>query len=157
MLAKIPTRCLGPAIFAEAPSQAVPKPLASSRGERLSLAAMRSFLPALALTLVAAGAASAQTGFRVIHDPIRTKPDYVEVKGVVFNESRADAVDVSVTVEALDDSGKALARGISYVARRIPERDSASFVAKVPAVPGVSSYRVFVSSFRFVQGFQQGP
>lgn len=117
---------------------------------------MRTLLPTLSAMMLMAGAAIAQPGFRVTQETGRTTPTSVEVKGVVFNESRSDAVDVTVTAEAVDAGGKVLARGISYVAVRIPERGSASYSAKVPAMPGVASYRVSVTSFGFVQSIQ-GP
>ena len=116
---------------------------------------MRILLMALSVILVG-GSAAAQVGFRITHEIGRTTPTQVEVKGVVFNEARAEATDVSVTAEAVDAGGKVVARGISYVASRIPERGSASFVAKVPAVPGAATYRVSVSAYRFVPSFQ-GP
>ena len=116
---------------------------------------MRILLAALSVILLV-GAATAQPGFRITHELGRTTPTQVEVKGTVFNESRAEATDVSVTAEAVDAGGKVLARGISYVSSRIPEHGSAGFVAKVPAMPGAATYRVSVTSYRFVPSLQ-GP
>ena len=115
---------------------------------------MRMSISALSVVMALTGAAIAQSGFRVTHEVGRTTPTQVEVKGVVFNEGRGDAVDVSVTAEALDATGKVLARGITYVSGRIPERGSASYTAKVPAVSGTVGYRVAVTSFKFVPGLQ---
>ena len=117
---------------------------------------MRILPLALGAVILMTAAAVAQPGFRMTHEIGRTTPTHVEVKGVVYNESRSDAVDVSVTAEALDAAGKVLARGITYVASRIPERGSSYFVAKVPAMPGATSYRVSVTSYRFAPGLQ-GP
>jgi hypothetical protein len=110
---------------------------------------------ALALALAATSVA-AQLGFSVTHNVAATTPTHVEVTGTVVNETRAEAVDVAVTVEALNSSGKVVSRGISYVAARLPGGSSASFVAKVPVVPGGTSYRARVTSFRFMQSLQ-GP
>lgn len=110
----------------------------------------------VSMAMFTAGSAAAQAGFRVSHSVGRTTPTHVEVTGSVRNEARAEAVDVSVTVEALGPDGKVLARGITFVSSRIPENGSAGFTAKVPAVAGVTAYRATVTSFRFVQSIQ-GP
>jgi hypothetical protein len=106
--------------------------------------------------LITAVIASAQAGFRVSHTVARTLPTHVEVAGSVVNEARADAVDVSVTVEAIGAGGKVLARGITFVASRIPENATAPFSAKIPVVQGVTGYRATVTTYRFVQNIQ-GP
>lgn len=111
----------------------------------------------LFLFLTASGSvAVAQSGFRVSHQVTATAPTHVEVTGTVTNETRADAVDVSVTVEAIGARGKAAARGIAYVASRLRAGSSAPFAVKVPVVPGITEYRAGVSSFRFVQSIE-GP
>lgn len=98
--------------------------------------------------------AAAQQGFRVTHTVGRTTATHVEVAGTVQNETRAEAIDVSVTVEALGPTGKVASRGITYVTGRIPQGGTASFVAKVPAVSGVTTYRAVVTSFRFMQAVE---
>ena len=75
----------------------------------------------------------------------------------MVNESRLDALDVYVTVEALNDKGKVVARGLTHVSPLIRASASEAFVAKVPVVPGIVSYRVLVSSFRFGLGDTQAP
>ena len=110
---------------------------------------------ALSLALTATSV-PAQSGFSITHNVAATTPTHVEVTGTVVNETRAEAVDVAVTVEALSSSGKVVSRGISYVASRLPGGSSANFVAKVPVVPGGTSYRARVTSFRFMQSLQ-GP
>lgn len=116
----------------------------------------RVLVALVSIAVFTAGSAAAQAGFRVSHSVGRTTPTHVEVTGSVRNEARAEAVDVSVTVEALGPDGKVLARGITFVSSRIPESGSAGFTAKVPTVPGVAAYRAAVTSFRFVQSIQ-GP
>ena len=106
------------------------------------------------LVLALPVAAGAQLGFRVTWSVGRTTPTHVEVSGTVLNEARAEAVDVSVTVEALGPTGKVAARGITYVASRIPQGGSAPFLAKVPAVPAATTYRAVVTSYRFMQAVE---
>ena len=115
----------------------------------------RPIAAGVALALLAA-VASAQDGFRVTHTVDRGNPGQTRINGVVFNENRFDAVDVYVTAEALDGSGKTVARGISFVSPSIGPGRSASFSASVPVTPGATTYRVRVSSYRFGFG-QQSP
>jgi hypothetical protein len=110
----------------------------------------------VALLVALTGPAAAQPGFRVTYKVGATNGTHVEVTGSVQNEARADAVDVSVTVEALGAGGKVVARGITFVTPRLAERSSATFVARIPAVAGVTGYRASVSSYRFIQSVQ-GP
>ena len=98
--------------------------------------------------------AIAQSGFRVTHQVAQTAPTHVEITGTVVNETRAEALDVSVTVEAIGAGGKRAARGIAYVTSRLPAGGTANFTAKVPAVPGVTGYRAAVTSFRFIQSVE---
>jgi hypothetical protein len=111
----------------------------------------------LALVLVALPTLTpAQSGFRVTHQVVSTAPTHVEITGSVVNETRAEAVDVSVTVEAVGAGGKSAARGIAYVTSRLPAGATANFTAKVPKVSGVTGYRAAVTSFRFIQSVE-GP
>ena len=107
----------------------------------------------LALT-AAALPARAQGNFRVTYQVERTEPTRVELVGRVFNAAAVDAVDVYVTAEALDASGKVLARGIAFVAQSIPAQSGAEYSARIPNVPGTTGFRVAVSSFRF--GLRRG-
>lgn len=120
---------------------------------RARSAARRLFVATIvAGVALASGIALAQhPSFRVTHSVGRTTATHVEVGGTVQNETRAEAVDVSVTVRALGPTGKAVARGITYAATRLPAGATANFLAKVPAVPGVTGYDVDVNA-RFVQG-----
>jgi hypothetical protein len=102
--------------------------------------------------LLAAGAASAQGGLRVTQEPERLDGNQYIVAGRVVNDTRRDALDVYVTVEALDAAKKVVASGISYVSSSIPPRGEAPFVAKVPRMPGATTFRVAVTGYRFGLG-----
>ena len=91
----------------------------------------------------------AQASFTVTYRVERTDAQRVELAGRVHNAAGVDAVDVYVTAEALDTSGKVLARGITFVAASIPAGSDADFSARVPNVAGTTGFRVGVSSFRF--------
>jgi hypothetical protein len=110
---------------------------------------------AVTVALLAPSTVSAQTGFRVKHEVGKSTATSVEVSGTIQNDTRAEAVDVSITVEAVGATGKTVARGVSFVTSRLPAGGTANFVAKVPAISGVERYRTTVSS-RFVQGVE-GP
>ncbi len=129
----------------------------SPRGDRdllKTLLARAPLVPFVVLSLIAI--AGGQGNFRVSYRVVRTTPTHTDVEGTVYNDSRADAADVSVTVEAVGPSGKVLARGVSYVASQIREGGSSTFTAKVPAVPGTATFRATVTSFKFMQSLQ-GP
>jgi len=98
--------------------------------------------------------ARAQGNFKVTYQVKRTDPTRVELVGSVFNAAAVDAVEVYVTAEALDVSGKVLARGIAFVAQSIPAQSGADYSARIPNVPGTTGFRVAVSSFRF--GLRRG-
>ena len=109
------------------------------------------WLSAVAFVAVAlaAGAASAQsTPFRLTHVVEKGTQPQVTVTGRVFNDARVDAVDVYVTAEALDGSGKVVASGVSYVGG-VPSGGSAAFLVKIPAARAASTFRVLVTSFRY--------
>jgi len=98
--------------------------------------------------------ARAQGNFKVTYQVKRSDPTRVELVGSVFNAAAVDAVEVYVTAEALDVSGKVLARGIAFVAQSIPAQSGADYSARIPNVPGTTGFRVAVSSFRF--GLRRG-
>jgi hypothetical protein len=108
----------------------------------------------LALCSMIAVAAHAEDPFRVTYQVERSGGDQTQIVGTVFNEGRQEVLDVSVTAEALDGKGKVVARGIAYVSPRIPGQSSASFVAKIPTVPGAAKFRASVTSFRLGFGTQ---
>lgn len=103
----------------------------------------------VAVVALLAAPVSAQPGFRITYEVDRSRPERFRVIGRVFNEARADALDVYVTAEALDAGGKVVARGVTFCAPTIPQRGSAAFGANVPAMPGVASFRVLVTGYRF--------
>lgn len=111
------------------------------------------------LGALAAGArpAEAQGQFRVTWSVERTGATHAELVGQVANDAAQDVVDVYVTAEALDASGKVLARGIAFVAPQIPARRATAFSARVPNVLGTTGFRVRVSSFRFGLGRGESP
>ena len=110
------------------------------------------------ITLAAAvlvAPALAQQGFRITYEVDDSRPGRARLNGRLTNERSDDVFDVSVTAEALDARGKVVARGISFVDARIARGDTRVFSVTVPYVPGATSYRVMVSSFR--PGMLQGP
>ena len=113
------------------------------------------WLSAVLFILVASGAGtvSAQTPspFRINHALDRSSQTQTTVTGRVFNESRADAIDLYVTAEALDAGGKVVASGVSYVGA-VASGSSAAFVIKIPRA--ATTVRVLVTSFRFGQALQ---
>ena len=117
-------------------------------------ARLSSVLLAAIVTLgTGSGFAQSLAGLKVTHSVAKTTPTSVEVTGTVSNETRAEAAEITVTVQALSADGKPLARGISYVTSRLPAGGTANYVAKVPVVAGVSSYRATVSA-RFVSSVE---
>jgi hypothetical protein len=114
--------------------------MVGSRGVTLVLLAL--------ICALDAASALAQQGFRISYDVDDSRPGRARLNGRVTNERSDDVFDVSVTAEALDAKGKVLARGIAFVDSRIARGDSRQFSVSVPAVPGATSFRVAVSSFR---------
>jgi hypothetical protein len=103
---------------------------------------------AVLLVLLEAGLATAQP-FRIT---FRREPDEatsIVLKGEVFNDGSRDLVDVWVTADALDAGGKAVGRGLAFVAALLPGPGSTSFTVKLPRVEAARSFRLAVSSFRY--------
>ena len=98
--------------------------------------------------IVAGAAAQVPAPFRLTHTVDKGTQAQVTVSGRVFNDARADAVDVYVTAEALDGAGKVVASGVSYVGA-VQAGSSSAFVVKVPSARAAASFRVLVTSFRF--------
>jgi hypothetical protein len=90
-------------------------------------------------------------GFRVVYNVDKTGPTHVELSGHVYNDNPADAMDVYVSAEAVDSSGKVVAEGIPYVGV-VRSRSSAPFKARVPVVPNATGFRVGINSFRLSLG-----
>ena len=110
------------------------------------------WLPAVALSAATlfATTAIAQTPapFRISHSVDKGAQAQVTVTGRIFNEARADAIDVYITSEALDAGGKVVASGVSYVGA-IPAGASTTFIVKIPSARTAASFRVLVTSHRF--------
>ncbi len=104
--------------------------------------------------LAAEGAAQ---DFRVTFNADRSTPDRTRVSGAVVNAGRADVLDVYVTAEAVDGSGKVVGRGITFVSPNIPQGATAPFEAIVPVGSAATSFRVRVTSFRMGLGSMQSP
>ena len=98
------------------------------------------------LVFVTLGATQAR--FRITFDVKSRDAKAVLLEGRVFNDTGRDAVDVWVTAEAVNASGKVLARGIAFVGSQISRNDSAPFEAKLPSVEGVETFRIAVTSYR---------
>ena len=96
--------------------------------------------------------AQGPSSFRITHTVDQGGQAHVTVSGRVFNDARADAVDVYVTAEALDGNGKVIASGVSYVGA-VSMGSSTAFIIKVPKAGAAANFRVLVTSFRF--GFSQ--
>jgi hypothetical protein len=108
---------------------------------------------ALCLALLDAGLALAQP-FRITFARERDEPTSIVLRGEVFNDGRRDVVDVWVTADAVNAEGKAVGRGIAFVASLLPERGSATFTVKLPRAEQARSFRLEVSSFRHASGVQ---
>src|SRR5262249_33105066 len=119
----------------------------STRSGRAVVILGRAMVVGVALGALAT-VAGAQAGFRITHTVERGSGTQTRITGMGFNESSVDAVDVYVTAEAVDGSGKTVARGITFVSPSIAAGRGVAFTASVPAAPGATSYRVRVSSFR---------
>jgi hypothetical protein len=111
---------------------------------------MRSLIGACVVVALALGPPPAQGDerFRITYERDRAEATAIVLRGSVSNEGRRDVVDVYVTAEALNASGKVVATGITFVSAFLPQRGQAPFVAKIPQVEGVQSFRVSVSGFR---------
>jgi hypothetical protein len=121
--------------------------LARARG--LHRLAVLAGAAALALGLgVAVG--WAQDGLRVIEARDRGEDaSHYIISGTVLNETRREAIDVHVTAEALDGGKRVIASGITFVTATLPAGGSAPFSAKVPKMPGATTFRVLATGFRF--------
>jgi hypothetical protein len=109
------------------------------------------------LIAIAAGVtAGAQETLRVSYEIDRTtRPGQARLNGVVVNEGTAEAVDVSVSAEALNSTGRVVGRGVTYVDPRIARGDSRTFLVIVPNAAAAERFRVTATS---VRGFTpQGP
>jgi hypothetical protein len=100
------------------------------------------------MSVAAPTLAQSPTPFRVTHTVDKGGQAQISISGRVFNDARADAIDVYVTAEALDAAGKIVASGVSYVGA-VPAGSSSAFIIKVPSARAAATFRVLVTSFRF--------
>jgi len=114
----------------------------------MAFAIVRPFVIVLAVLLLLTAEARGQDGFRITYEVDRTRAERARLTGRIVNERPEDVFEVSVTGEALDATGKVLARGIAYVDSKIARGDGRPFSMSVPTVAGTANYRVVVSSFR---------
>jgi hypothetical protein len=63
-------------------------------------------------------------------------------------------VDVWVTAEALSAEGHVVAMGIAFVGSQLRGGGSTPFTVKLPRAEQAKSFRVAVSSFRYLVGAQ---
>ena len=122
----------------------------------------RQWLAGVAVTAALGALASpsvAQENFRITYNVERLEGGRTRVTGTVQNDARAEVLDVYVTAEALDGNKKVVARGISFVAASLRQRDVAPFTVSVPAPPTATVFRVQVTSYRMGLGGggAQGP
>lgn len=101
-------------------------------------------------TLTAPLAAETQQPFRITFHRDRDEPSSIVLVGGVANDSARDVVEVWVTAEASNSEGQVVARGISFVSWRLPGRGITTFTVKLPRAEQAQSFRVFVSSFRYL-------
>jgi hypothetical protein len=86
--------------------------------------------------------------FRITYTPRPREAASVTLDGRVSNDADNDVLDVWITAEGLDASGKVLATGITFVIL-IPRHGSATFIAKLPAQgKDIHSFHLAVTSFR---------
>lgn len=101
------------------------------------------------IMLLSAGPSSGQGRFRITYTPRSPEAASVTLDGRVYNDADLDVLDVWVTAEGLDTSGKVLATGITFLIV-IPRHGSATFVAKlpVPREKHVDTFHLAVTSYR---------
>lgn len=107
---------------------------------------------AAVLLLGARGATDAH--FRITYTVKAREATATVLEGRVFNDGDGTVLDVWVTAEGLSASGKVLTTGIAFVSPMIARGGGAGFVAKVPLVEGVESFRLAVTSYRSGQEVQ---
>ncbi len=70
--------------------------------------------------------------------------------GEVRNATNAPAERVTLLAEGLDEAGKVISRGRSYVHGLVPARGTSSFEIRLSAAGSEKRYRVQVESFQFL-------
>jgi hypothetical protein len=116
-------------------------------------------LLAFALGLLLTGAAApldAQTftpqspsGLSVSYTTEKAGGSRVLVFGDVRNATNSAAERVAILAEGLDESGRVVSRGRSFVSGTVPPRGSAPFEVRLLASGTERRYRVQIESFQF--------
>lgn len=104
------------------------------------------------LVLLSGGRSAAQEQFRISFQRQPDEPTSLVLAGTLFNEGSRDVVDVWVGAEALNAGGRVVGRGLAFVSPLLRSRADTKFAVKLPRVEQVQSFRVFVSSFRYLSG-----
>ena len=106
----------------------------------------------VSLLLLSGGRGAAQDQFRVSFQRQPDEPTSLVLAGIVANAGSRDVVDVWVTAQALDAGGRVVGRGVAFVSPMLRSRAEEKFVVKLPRAEQVQSFRVAVSSFRYLTG-----
>jgi len=102
------------------------------------------------LVLLSGGPSAAQEQFRISFQRQPDEPTSLVLAGTLFNEGSRDVVDVWVGAEALNAGGRVVGRGLAFVGPLLRGRADTKFVVKLPRVEQVQSFRMSVSSFRYL-------
>ncbi|HSE04691.1 MAG TPA: FxLYD domain-containing protein [Methylomirabilota bacterium] len=108
-------------------------------------------LTATLLLLLSGGPGAAQD-LRLTFERQPDEPTSLVLAGTLSNDSSRDVVDVWVTAEALNAGGRVVGRGLAFASPLLRGRASTKFTVKLPRVEQAQSFRVFVSSFRYLAG-----
>lgn len=104
------------------------------------------------LVLLSGGPGAAQEQFRISFERQPDEPTSLVLAGTLSNAGSRDVVDVWVGAEALNAEGRVVGRGLVFVSPLLRSRANTKFAVKLPRVEQVQSFRVFVSSFRYLVG-----
>ena len=110
----------------------------------------------MAVSVLWASPATPQARFRTTFNVKARDANSIVLDGQVVNETGRDVFDVWVTAEGLNPSKKVLTTGITFVGPMIGRSKSAPFEAKIPAVEGIETFRVTVTSYRAGTAVPQG-
>ena len=102
--------------------------------------------------LLLSGGPGAAHDFQLTFERQPDEPTSLVLSGTLSNQSARDVVDVWVTAEALNAGGRVVGRGLAFASPLLRGRASAKFTIKLPRVEQAQSFRVFVSSFRYLAG-----
>jgi hypothetical protein len=94
------------------------------------------------------------SGLSVSHTVEKAGGSRVLIFGDVRNSTNSTAERVAILAEGLDEGGRVVSRGRSFVTGTVPSRGSAPFEIRLLASGTERRYRVQVESFQFqnVQG-----